>query len=143
MSNLAGLKELLSEQCDVHRKLLSLEENKTKVLLAGDAQELLPLLNDQQALIMQSRELEKQRNAICSGMEYPTLRKLVESGEEYKALLGTVFDDLSTAVFMLKKKTTLNKRLLETRLSTIRFLLGQSGQETSSNTYTKIMNTKG
>jgi len=143
MSDFAGLKEVLSDQCDVHRKLLALEEKKTKVLLAGDAQELLPLLNDQQALIMHIRELEKQRNAICCSMEYPTLRKLVESGEECKAVLGTVFEDLSTVVLMLKKKTALNKKLLETRLHTIRFLLGQSGQETGSSTYTKNVNTKG
>jgi flagellar biosynthesis/type III secretory pathway chaperone len=143
MSDLPGLKEVLSAQCGVHRKLLILEEEKTRVLLAGDAEKLIPLLNDQQALLMQSRELEKQRNAICLGTEYKTLRELIESGGEYKALFGTVFEELTAVVMALKKKCALNKKLLETRLGTIRFLLNPSGQETGANTYTKNMSSKG
>ena len=70
MSDLPGLKEVLDAQCGVHQKLLALEEEKTLVLLAGDAGKLIPMLNDQQALLMQSRELEKQWNAICLGTEF-------------------------------------------------------------------------
>jgi flagellar biosynthesis/type III secretory pathway chaperone len=143
MSDLRGLKEVLCAQCDVHRRLLNLEEEKTRVLLSGDAGKLTPLLNDQQALLMQSRELEKQRNAACLGSGCKTLRELVESGEEPNALLKTVFEELAAVVAALKKKCALNKKLLETRLGTIRFLLNQSGQETGVNTYTKNMSSKG
>lgn len=143
MSDLPGLKEVLGAQCGVHRKLLALEEEKTRVLLAGDAEKLLPLLNDQQALLMQSRELEKQRNAICLGTDYKTLRELVESSGECENLLGTVFEELTAVVVALKKKCALNKKLLETRLGTIRYLLSQSGNDSDANTYTKNVSIKG
>ncbi len=143
MSDLPGLKEVLSVQFEVHRKLLTLEEEKTRLLLAGDAEKLIPLLNDQQALLMQSRELEKQRNAICQGLGCKTLRELVESGGEYKVLFGTVFEELSAVVTALKKKCSLNKKLLETRLGTIRFLLNQSGKDSGTNTYTKNVSSRG
>jgi hypothetical protein len=126
----------------VHRRLLNLEEEKTRVLLSGDAGKLTPLLNDQQALLMQSRELEKQRNAICLGTEYKTLRELIESGGEYKALFGTIFEELTAVVMALKRKCALNKKLLETRLGTIRFLLNQSGKDPGANTYTKNVNSR-
>ncbi len=137
MCDLPGLKEVLSAQCAVQQKLLSLEQEKTQLLLSGDAQALLPLLNDQQALIMQSRELEKQRTALLGGTAYPTLRELVASSAECKAILGTVFEELSATVMALKKIGARNKKLLETRLQTIRFLLGQPEQEVGANTYTK------
>ncbi len=143
MSDYPGLLEILQAQCDVHLKQLAIEEEKTRVLLEGDAKDLLPLLNDQQALLMQSRELEKQRCVICSGTAYPTLRELVDSSVEHKARFGTVFETLSAAVMALKKKCGQNKKLLETRAATIRFLLGQSGQEAGANTYTKNVQAKG
>lgn len=143
MNDLPGLQEVLRVQLNVHRKLLKLEEEKTHLLLVGDAEKLLPLLNDQQALIMQNKELEKRRSAMCEMAAYPTLRELVESGSECKALLGTVFEELSTVVLTLKKKCSLNKKLAETRLQTIRFLLGQSGQDAGANTYTRNVQAKG
>lgn len=143
MSDLPGLQEVLHEQCNTHRKLLSLEEEKTRVLLSGDADKLLPLLNDQQALLMQSREQEKQRSAICKNTNYRTLKELIESSGECKALFGTAFEELSDVVTALKKKCALNKKLLETRLGTIHFLLNQSGQDTYANTYTKNVSSKG
>ncbi len=143
MRDLPGLKEVLSVQCEVHRKLLAQEEEKTRLLLVGDAEKLIPLLNDQQALLMQSRELEKQRNAICLGLGYKTLRELVESSEEFKALFGAIFEELSTIVTTLKKKCVLNKRLLETRLGTIRYLLNQSGMDSGAKTYTKDVSLRG
>ncbi len=143
MNDLPGLQEVLRVQLNVHRKLLKLEEEKTRLLLVGDAEKLLPLLNDQQALIMQNKELEKRRSAMCEMAAYPTLRELVESGPECKALLGTVFEELSTVVLTLKKKCSLNKKLAETRLQTIRFLLGQSGQDSGANTYTRNVQAKG
>ncbi len=142
MRDLQGLKEVLDGQLMVQQKLLSLEEEKTGLLLNGDAQALLPMLNDQQALLMQSRELEKQRGALCQGSEHGTLRELMEADAEAKALLQPVFNELSAAVAALKKKSAQNKKLLETRLSTIRYLMGRTGQETGA-TYTKGANTKG
>ena len=143
MCDLQGLKEILCAQCATLQKLLSLEEGKTRLLLAGDAQALLPLLNEQQALLMQSRELEKQRIALCGGAAHPTLRELIASGGECKAILGTVFEELSAATAALKKTGARNKKLLETRLQTIRFLMGQAGQEAGANTYTKNAHAKG
>lgn len=143
MNDLPGLQEVLRAQLKVHRKLLKLEEEKTRLLLIGDAEKLLPLLNDQQALIMQNKELEKRRSAMCERAAYPTLRELVESGSECKALLETVFEELSTVVLTLKKKCSLNKKLADTRLQTIRFLMGQSGQDAGANTYTKNVQAKG
>ena len=87
MCDLSGLKEVLSAQCTIHQKLLALEEAKTKVLLDGDPQALLPLMNEQQALLMQGRELEKRRIALCADSPFSTLRELVQSGEDCKNAL--------------------------------------------------------
>ena len=143
MCDLPELKEVLNAQCTVHQKLLALEEAKTQVLLDGDPQALLPLMNEQQALLMQGREMEKRRMALCADAPFPTLREMVQSSAACKDALETVFAELSGVVLKLKKKCALNKKLLETRLSTIRFLSGQAGLDTGANTYTRNTGTKG
>lgn len=143
MSKLAGLKENLSAQCAVHKRLLALEEEKTGILISGDAQALLPMLNEEQALLMQSRELENKRISLYAEPKHKTLRDLIESGEESRVLLAPVFQELTAAVVALKKRSARNKKLLEARLSTIRFLLGNAGQAQGPNTYTKAVHTKG
>ena len=137
MCDLAELKEVLNAQCNVHQKLLTLEAEKTEILMSGDAQALLPLLNEQQALLMQSREMEKKRNTICSESPFPTLKEMIQASEESKSVLGDVFQELSAIVATLKKKCSLNRKLIDTRLTTIRFLAGQNGVETGPNTYSK------
>ena len=143
MCELSELKDVLDAQYAVHQKLLVLEEAKTKVLLDGDPEALVPLMNEQQALLMQGREIEKRRMGICACFPYATLRELVQSSAENKAALEMVFSELSNVVVTLKKKCALNNKLLETRLSTIRFLSEQAGLTAGANTYTKNMSTKG
>lgn len=143
MCDVMALKEVLSVQCDIHQKLLSLEETKTKVLLDGDPEALMPLMNEQQALLMQGREIEKRRMAICEESPHATLKELIQSSDDCKAVLEPLFIKLSEIVFTLKKKSSLNNKLLETRLSTIRFLTGEAGLNAGANTYTKSISTKG
>ncbi len=143
MSDLPGLKDVLDAQCAVQQKLLSLEEEKTGALLSGDVQVLVPLLNSQQALLAKCRELEKQRSALCSDTGYSTLKELVNSGGEYESLLGGVYLELSSVVTKLKKKCAQNKKLLDTRLATIKFLTGRMEQEPGAATYKKNAPAKG
>ena len=142
MNDLKGLQGILSSQCAVYEKLLVLETEKTEVLLKGDAPALVPLMDAQQALIMQSKGLEKQRSAICDKLPYPTLREMIQSDAQSQEVLGPVFESLAAVVETLRKKSTLNKKLLETRLTTIRFLTGQTEPSAGANTYTKNTHAK-
>lgn len=139
---LHGLAGILAAQCAVYEKLLTLEADKTEVLLKGDAPALIPLMDAQQALIMQSKGLEKQRSGICDKLPYATLREMIQSDAQSKEVLGPAFEALGAVVEALKKKSALNKKLLETRLSTIRFLTGQMETAASANTYTRNTHAK-
>lgn len=142
MTELLELQQILASQCAVQDKLLVLEEEKTQVLLKGDPQALFPILHAQQALLVQSKDMEKQRVELSRDTPYPTLRELVKSSRESEDMLGPVFKELQAKVMALKKKCGLNRKLLETRLATLRFMSGQIGLDGTQNTYTKNVRAK-
>jgi hypothetical protein len=126
-SELIELKGLLERLCDIYENLKAVENEKTRILTNGTASELIELMNTEQALFMESRNTEKKRIALCRSMEYKTLSELINSSEECREMLHPVYIRLSDAVNEVKNINNLNMKLLETRATTIRFLLEKIG----------------
>lgn len=127
MKEISDLAQVLEAQRVTYAKMLDMEEEKSQALIKGDADVLTKVMSAQQALMVQARGLEAKRMAICDGMQYHTLRELVESSPECRDALGAVFNSLSQTVASLKKKNLRNQKLLETRLTTIRFMKERLG----------------
>ena len=137
MKEIKALAQVLETQRITYAKMLEMEEEKSQALIKGDAEALTKVMSAQQALMVQARGLEAKRMAICDGMEHQTLRELVDSSPECREALDPVFNSLSETVASLKKKNARNQKLLEARLTTIRFMKERLGLQ--DNTYSKSM----
>jgi len=140
MNDMLSLKQILEAQRATYQKMLDMEEEKSEALIKGDTGALTKVMSAQQALMVQAKGLEDRRIALCSGMEFKTLKALVESGPECREALEPVFQALAQTVTALKRKNTRNRKLLETRLSTIRFMNERLGL--TPNTYAKSVQVK-
>lgn len=124
---LMELKMLLERLYDIFEKLKEVESEKTRILTNGTTVELIELMNTEQALFMESRNIEKKRIALCRQTEYKTLNELIESREDYRDILYPIYIKLSNVVNEVKKINNLNMKLIETRLATMRLLLEKIG----------------
>jgi flagellar biosynthesis/type III secretory pathway chaperone len=127
MKNLSELKRILEDERAACAKMLGMEEEKSQALISGDAQALLAVIGSQQALIMAQKSLEEKRIALCGEWKKATLREMIDTSPECREALEPVFLELSRIVAALKKMNARNRKLLEARLSTIRFMCEQLG----------------
>ena len=139
MKDLRELARVLDAQRATYAKMLEMEEEKSQALIKGDADSLTRVMSGQQALMVQARGLEDRRMKLCEGTA-PTLREFVDSSPECREALEPVSLALSETVRSLKKKNLRNRKLLEARLVTIRFMNQQLGL--SPNTYGKGVTVK-
>jgi flagellar biosynthesis/type III secretory pathway chaperone len=135
MDDILSLKQILEAQRATYQRMLDMEEEKSQALIKGDTAVLMKIMSAQQALMVQAKGQEERRVALCSGMKHKTLRALVESSPERKEALEGVFLALVQTMTSLKKKNARNRKLLETRLSTIRFMNERLGL--NPNTYAR------
>ena len=135
MNDILSLKQILEGQRATYQKMLDMEEEKSEALIKGDTQALTKVMSAQQALMVQAKGLEERRIALCGGLEFKTLKALVESTPECREALEPTFTALSDTVTALKRKNNRNQKLLESRLSTIRFMNERLGL--TPNTYAK------
>lgn len=136
MKDLSKLARILDEQCAACTKMLDMEEEKSRALISGDVQALLAVLGSQQALIMAQKSLEEKRIALCGAWNNIPLHELIDRNPECREALEPVFEELSKTVAALKKMNSRNRKLLEARLSTNRFMCEQLGIG-AINTYAK------
>lgn len=136
MKDYTSLAQLLERQCEAYVRLLELERQKTQLLTNGEMSNLDALLNREQALLMECSSLENNRNEMCRDMGHETLGALVESGGGAE-VLEDVFARLSSVVGGLKKVNSLNMKLLDTRLQTLKHMSRVIGLETEQSTYGK------
>jgi flagellar biosynthesis/type III secretory pathway chaperone len=140
--DIAKLAELLDRLCHLYDRLKEIESEKTKVLLSGDVNELSSLMNLEQAVMMECRNTEEERLKLCDGGGYKTLKELMESSEDRKMVIWPFYIKLSETIKELKKINALNMRLLDSRLSTIRFLLNKIGLSVSEGECRKTVRAK-
>ncbi len=127
MTQLRTLADLLASLHDRYSELLSLEQEKTELLVQGDADGLTPLLNRQQAILLECRNLESRRQSLCQGMGHETLSELMEKSPLSKAMFFPLYEKLNAVIGQLQEVSQTNKKLVETRLSTLRFLREKVG----------------
>ncbi len=135
MKDFGDLRHVLEGQLATYQRMLSLEEEKSQALMTGDTALLTQVMSQQQALMVQARGLEDRRIALCGDLPFKTLGELVDSSPECREALGSVFTALSSTVRSLKKKNARNRKLLDARLTTIRFMNEMLGLK--PNTYSK------
>ena len=135
MNDMLPLKQILEAQRATYPRMLDMEDEKSEALIKGDTQALTKIMSGQQALMVQAKGLEDKRIALCSSLEFTTLKSLMESTPECREALEPTFTALSDTVTALKRKNNRNQKLLESRLSTIRFMNERLGL--TPNTYAK------
>lgn len=140
MDKLAALADNLKRQYEIQRKLLELETQKKDILLKGDVEALNTLMISEQSTIMESSGLEKQREKLQDGsaLQGKNLRAIVEEyGADNAYSLSTLFSDLCDTVIRLKKINMLNKKLLQSRLQTLKHVSAALGIGTQPVVYKK------
>lgn len=137
MDDILSLKQILEALRATYQTMLDMEEEKSQALIKGDTAVLMKIMSAQQALMVQAKGQEERRLALTSGMKQKTLKALVESSPECKEALEGVFQALVQTMTSLKKKNARNRKLLETRLSTIRFMNERLGL--NPNTYARSL----
>lgn len=135
MKDLSALARILDGQHATYAKMLDMEDEKSQALIDGDTQALTRVMSAQQALMVQAKGLEDRRLALCGESEFRTLKQLVDSSPECREALEPVFTALSQTVNALRKKNARNRKLLEARLTTVRFMNERLGL--TPNTYSR------
>jgi len=135
MDDLIPLKQTLEALCATYQRMLGMEDDKSEALIKGDTESLMKIMSAQQALMVQARGQEERRVALCRTTEHRTLKALVESSPACREALEGVFHDLVQTMTVLRKKNARNRKLLETRLATIRFMNERLGL--TPNTYVR------
>lgn len=140
MDELALLCGLLEKQYAVQKRLLELENSKTLILAKGDDSKLDQFIKQEQPLIMETDNLEKQREALLKkiGMQNLTLKETIDRAESpIKSELSDIFRRLSDVVDQLKNVNQLNMKLLNLRLQTVKSINAQLGVQEETVTYKK------
>jgi FlgN protein. len=138
MDELALLCGLLEKQYAVQKKLLELENDKTLILAKGEDSKLDQFIKQEQPLMMETNNLEKQRETLLKkmGMESLTLKETIERTQSpLKSELNDIFRKLSDVLDQLKNVNQFNMKLLNLRLQTVKNINAQLGVQDESVTY--------
>ncbi len=134
------LYDLLSLYCENHRRLLSLSKRKTEVLLRGDVDALGEVMNTEMPLLMELGNLESRwediRRRTGAQADFQNCDGAARAGLEDFSL-HHLTDSLSRMARELQKINNVNKAILETRLSTIRYMGSMLGVDQGALTYQK------
>lgn len=108
------------------RSFLKFEYSKMDMLNKGDIEELSASLSTEQAFIMKSNSLEKQRLALLGENSTKTFEQIVnEAPEEYKARLDGQRVSLSEMIYKIKEINDTANIIVSERLKKIRSTVGE------------------
>lgn len=108
------------------RSFLKFEYSKMDMLNKGDIEELSASLSTEQAFIMKSNSLEKQRLALLGENSTKTFEQIVnEAPEEYKARLDGQRVSLSEMIYKIKEINDTANIIVSERLKRIRSTVGE------------------
>lgn len=142
--NTIAVAGLLKTQYETLKELLETEKNKTEVLVNGDVEKLGDLINIQQALLMTSENLEKQRDSLCKSMGIRRF-SLKDFFEKYdpgnETELKILIENYSDIFSELQKIGETNNKLVTIRLQTLSYMkslfLGNEATINENITYSK------
>jgi len=136
--NFEELSLLLSKQLRIQNKLLSLENGKTKVIVAGDITKLDEILRQQEPLILNCAGLESRRKQVLKeiGLDGLTMRQVLdEIVLDPDDAIKSKVQDLAGVLRRLKKANDINKRLLNCRLMDMKQYMSLIGFQEPALTY--------
>lgn len=108
------------------RSFLKFEYSKMDMLNKGDIEELSASLSTEQAFIMKSNSLEKQRFALLGESRDKTFEQIVsEAPEEYKSRLDEQRISLSEMIYKIKELNDTANIIVSERLKKIRSTVGE------------------
>ncbi|MDD6990488.1 MAG: flagellar export chaperone FlgN [Oscillospiraceae bacterium] len=108
------------------RSFLKFEYSKMDMLNKGNIEELSASLSTEQAFIMKSNSLEKQRLALLGENSTKTFEQIVsEAPEEYKARLDGQRVSLSEMIYKIKEINDTANIIVSERLKKIRSTVGE------------------
>lgn len=122
MNSFENLSLLIAKQAEVQNKLLELEKSKTDALVKGDIERLDEIMKLEQPHMMNSANIEKNREAVQKelGIAELSLSQIVKKYDSQNIfLLKTRYDDLFTAVSELKKVNHRNIQILNSRINMV------------------------
>jgi flagellar biosynthesis/type III secretory pathway chaperone len=137
-SDFEKLSLLLGRLVEFQKKLLELQEQKTKILVQGNIKELDNILIQEQPLILNCSSLEKQRMKLLDVMGFSrlTLEKIIQVYDpEDEHGLAISFDELKDVLVKLKKQNGINNKILHSRLSAIHQCMSFIGLKENAFTY--------
>jgi len=137
MDNFTELQDLLTSMKDNLDKLLVIENQKTTILEKGSVDDLNNLMNTEQALIMECSAEEKQRIKLCDNAEVHSISELIKKYPETEPTIHPLHINMVKTIDNIKKVSTLNMKLIETRMKIIKFMTSQFGITTENATYSK------
>lgn len=108
------------------RSFLKFEYSKMDMLNKGDIEGLSASLSTEQAFIMKSNSLEKQRLALLGDNNTKTFEQIVsEAPEEYKSRLDSQRISLSEMIYKIKELNDTANIIVSERLKKIRSTVGE------------------
>lgn len=127
---------LMDEQLKIHNKILELETQKTGVLVKGDIDALNYIVNMQQPYIMSSSNFEKRREKLQKemGLSGLSLNQIISEYPEAK-FLEKNFSEMSKVLIELKKACARNRKILNSRLDVVNYVLSKTGASNEMVTY--------
>lgn len=123
---------VLAAERDVHRELLALSTAKKDVIIKNDIAALDKIVKKEQSLLMRLEDCEKKRRSCVGDLagrvgrpaEQIVLQDFIDvSDEAGEALLRELYGDLTSLLEQQIQLNDVNKKLVESRLEYINFIL--------------------
>ena len=109
---------VLEQLCTILEQLCQVEADKLTIVSADHPDQLEPLLNDENMLLLQLRGLDKKRSDLLkeAGLEGLTFRQILEQEDSSAAALSPLLERLSQQAEKLKKVKGGTDRLIQIRM---------------------------
>lgn len=142
----SGLLDILKNQKNLYRQLLSLSLEKRSVLIKGNIAELERITKEEETLIIQVGRLEEQRQALhnalanhfaLSPVELSISRLIDRIEEPLKTRFAAVFDDINEIIGQIVEANNNNTDLINSSLEYVNFSLNLLTNNSVTPSYTE------
>ena len=131
-SIMENLIEVLCQESDEYEGLLTLSQEKTRIIASADLEKLQKITDDEQEVVSRIARLEKRRTEVTADManvlnkdvenfKLSNLIEMMASRPAEQAKLARVHDRLQNSVRELRRTNEQNKELLENALEMVEF----------------------
>ena len=119
----------LENQKSLLEQLLIIEKNKTDILQKGSIADLDSAIMEEQALVMECSAVESRRMTICEKLDVKTVSELIKKMPEHAEIIGPLHKSMLNVISEIKKASSINMKILDTRLKLIKFMTNELGEQ--------------